>query len=306
MTSVLAEALPQEDPQVAKAAVSIRRTTCRANGIRQFYLDAGVGPPVILLHGFPETSFAWRFQIPALARQYRVIAPDLRGYGETDKPSKGYDKRTMANDVVALLEMLGVGRVALVGHDRGARVATRLVKDHPELVDRLVVMDNVPTRIVAREMNAKVAREYWFFMFHQIADLPEALIAGREDIWLRHFFSDWCQDPTTISGEAFETYVKAYSAPGAVRGAMSDYRASGEDVAQDLQDADRKIRCPVLSLWGEDFEAVGRLFDMKAIWSEMAENLSVAAIKNCGHLPQEEQPEVVNKLLLDFLTGWNG
>jgi haloacetate dehalogenase len=126
----------------------------------------------------------------------------------------------------------------------GAWVATRLVKDHPEVVDRLVVIDNVPTRIVAREMNGRVAREYWFFMFHQISDLPEALIAGREDIWLRHFFSDWCHDPTTISGEAFETYVKAYSAPGAVRGAMSDYRASGEDIAQDLEDADRKIGCP--------------------------------------------------------------
>jgi haloacetate dehalogenase len=181
---------------------AIRRATCHANGIRQFYLEAGAGPPVILLHGFPETSFAWRFQIPALAARYRVIAPDLRGYGETDKPSKGYDKRTMANDIVELLKALGVGRVALVGHDRGARVATRLVKDHPDVVDRLVVMDNVPTRIVAREMNTKVAREYWFFMFHLVSDLPEALIAGREHIWLRHFFSDWCYDPMTISGEA--------------------------------------------------------------------------------------------------------
>jgi pimeloyl-ACP methyl ester carboxylesterase len=209
------------------------------------------------------TSFAWRFQIPALSTHYRVIAPDLRGYGETDKPSKGYDKRTMANDIVELLKTLGIGRVALIGHDRGARVATRFVKDHPELVDRLVVMDNVPTRIVGREMNAKIAREYWFFMFHQIPDLPEALIARREDIWLRHFFSEWCHDPMTISGEAFETYVKAYSAPGAVRGAMSDYRASAEDVAQDIEDAEQKIRCPVLSLWGEDFGAVGRLFDMR-------------------------------------------
>jgi haloacetate dehalogenase len=103
--------------------MTIRRATCRANGIRQFYLEAGAGPPVVLLHGFPETSFAWRFQIPALAPHYRVIAPDLRGYGETDKPSKGYDKRTMANDIVELLKTLGVGRVALVGHDRGARVA---------------------------------------------------------------------------------------------------------------------------------------------------------------------------------------
>src|SRR5258708_26043200 len=160
MTSVLAEALPQEDPQVAKVAFSIRRTTCRANGIRQFYLEAGAGPPVILLHGFPETSFAWRFQIPPLARHYRAIAPDLRGYGETDKPSKGYDKRAMANDVVALLETLGGERVALVGHDRGARVATRLVKDHPELVDRLVVMVNVPTRIAPREMNPTFAPDH--------------------------------------------------------------------------------------------------------------------------------------------------
>jgi hypothetical protein len=189
------------------------------------------------------------------------------------------------------------------GASARARVATRLAKDHPDVVARLVVMDNVPTRIVAREMNAKVAREYWFFMFHQIPDLPEALIAGREDIWLRHFFSDWCHDPMTISGEAFQTYVKAYRAPGAVRGAMSDYRASAEDVAQDLEDAARKIRCPVLSLWGVDFGAVGRLFDMKAIWSEMAENLSVAPIERCGHLPQEEQPEAVNRLLLDFLDG---
>ncbi len=285
---------------------TIRRTTCRANGIRQFYLEAGAGPPVVLLHGFPETSFAWRFQIPALASQYRVIAPDLRGYGETDKPASGYDKRTMANDVVELMKALGIARFALVGHDRGARVATRLVKDHPDLVDRLVVMDNVPTRIVSREMSAKVAREYWFFMFHQIADLPEALIAGREDIWLRHFFSDWCHDPMTISGEAFETYVKAYKAPGAVRGAMADYRASAADIAQDLEDAQQKIACPTLSIWGADFGAVGRLFDMKAIWSEMAENLTAAPIENCGHLPQEEQPEAVNKLLLEFLTGWNG
>jgi haloacetate dehalogenase len=285
---------------------TINRTTCRANGIRQFYLDAGDGPPVVLLHGFPETNFAWRFQIPALTSRYRVIAPDLRGYGETDKPASGYDKRTMANDIVELLRVLGIGRVALVGHDRGARVATRLVKDHPDLVDRLVVMDNVPTRIVAREMKAKVAREYWFFLFHQIPDLPEALIAGREDIWLRHFFSDWCHDPSTITGEAFETYVKAYKAPGAVRGAMADYRASAADIAQDLEDAGEKIKCPVLSLWGQDFGAVGRLFDMKAVWSEMAENLTVAPIERCGHLPQEEQPDIVNKLLLDFLEDWNG
>ncbi|MGE7417677.1 alpha/beta fold hydrolase [Methylobacterium tarhaniae] len=284
----------------------ITHHTIRANGIRQHYLEAGSGPPVVLLHGFPETSYAWRYQIPPLSRHYRVIAPDLRGYGETDKPASGYDKRTMAQDLVALLDALGIERIVLVGHDRGARVATRFAKDHPGRLDRLVVMDNVPTRIVARSMNAQVARSYWFFLFHLVPDLPEALIAGREDLWLRHFFSDWCFNPHAISGADFEAYVAAYRAPGAVRGAMADYRANQEDNAQDLVDAEVKIGCPVLSLWGADFGAVGQAFDMAAVWAEMASDLRTAAIPRCGHLPHEERPEEVNRLLVEFLTGWQG
>ncbi|MFB0488680.1 haloacetate dehalogenase [Methylobacterium sp. OAE515] len=286
--------------------VAIRRHTVHANGIRQHYLEAGSGPPVVLLHGFPETNYAWRHQIPVLAEHFRVVAPDLRGYGETDKPASGYDKRTMALDLLELLKSLGIGRIALVGHDRGARVATRFAKDHPNLLDRLVVMDNVPTRIVARSMNAQIAKAYWFFMFHLVPDLPEALIAGREDIWLRHFFSDWCFDPSTISGADLEAYVAAYRAPGAVRGAMADYRANAEDNAQDLVDADVKIACPVLALWGADFGAVGKMFDMASVWAEMADDLRTAAIPSCGHLPHEERPEEVNSLLLDFLNGWHG
>ena len=283
---------------------AITHHTVTANGIRQHYLDAGQGAPVVLLHGFPETNFAWRFQIPVLAEHYRVIAPDLRGYGETDKPAGGYDKRNMARDLRELLRELGIEKIALVGHDRGARVATRFAKDYPELVDRLVVMDNVPTRIVAREFNAAVARSYWFFIFNQVPDLPEALIAGREDLWLRHLFADWCYNPLAIDGAAFQTYVDAYRRPGALRGAMSDYRANAEDVAQDKVDADVKIACPTLSLWGADFHAVGKMFDMAAIWAEMASDLRTLAIPACGHLPQEEQPERVNAALLEFLQGW--
>jgi haloacetate dehalogenase len=226
----------------------IKSHTLIANGIKQHFLEAGSGAPVVLLHGFPETSFAWRNQIPVLAERYHVIAPDLRGYGETDKPAAGYDKRTMARDLVELMKMRGIEKIALVGHDRGARVATRFAKDHPRLLDRLVVLDNVPTRVVSREMSAQTAKAYWFFFFHLVYDLPEALIGGREDRWLRHFFSDWCYDPLTISGESFETYVQAYRRPGAVRGAMADYRANSEDVAQDQVDSDVKIACPVLSL----------------------------------------------------------
>ena len=284
----------------------LRHHTIHANGIRQYFVEAGEGPPVILLHGFPETSFAWRHQIPALAERYRVIAPDLRGYGETDKPAAGYDKRTMAQDVVALMDALGLPKVALVGHDRGARVATRFAKDHPQRLDRLVVMDNVPTRIVARSLNAQTARAYWFFFFHLVPELPETLIAGREDLWLRHFFSDWCYNPHTITGADFDTYVQAYRRPGAVRGAMSDYRANAEDVAQDQVDADVKIACPVMALWGADFAAVGKMFDMPAVWAEMAHDLRAEPIAQCGHLPQEEQPERVNGLLREFLEPWMG
>lgn len=286
--------------------IQVRHHTIHANGIRQHYLEAGEGAPVVLLHGFPETCYAWRNQIPELAKRYRVIAPDLRGYGETDKPAGGYDKRTMANDLRELMHALDLPRIALVGHDRGARVATRFAKDHPGLLDRLVVMDNVPTRIVAREFNNKIATAYWFFIFHQLPDLPEALISGREDLWLRYFFSDWCYNPLAISGEAFDTYVNAYRKPGAVRGAMADYRANAEDVAQDVVDKDVKISCPTFSLWGADYYAVGQMFDMAAVWAEMAGNLRTFAVPQCGHLPQEEQPEVVNQLLLEFLDGWKG
>jgi pimeloyl-ACP methyl ester carboxylesterase len=287
-------------------AMKISSRTIHANGIRQHYLEAGDGPAVVLLHGFPETSYAWRFQIPELAKKYRVIAPDLRGYGETDKPPSGYDKRTMATDLRELMRALNLSKIALVGHDRGARVATRFAKDHPEAVDRLVVMDNVPTRIVGRELDATKAKGYWFFLFHLVPDLPEALIAGREDIWLRYYFSDWCFDPLTIQGEVFDTYVKAYRAPGAIRGAMEDYRANAADVDQDNVDPSVKIACPVMSLWGRDFKLVGEMFDMARVWAEMASNLVTHAIPECGHLPHEEKPEEINRLLINFLADWKG
>ena len=290
----------------AQAGIDIRGLTIHANGIRQYYLETGSGPPVVLLHGFPETNYAWRYQIPVLASHYRVIAPDLRGYGETEKPASGYDKRNMATDLRELMKALDIRKIALVGHDRGARVATRFAKDHPDAIDRLVVMDNVPTRIVARDFDAQKAKAYWFFLFHLVPDLPEALIAGREAIWLRHFFSDWCYDPAAISDEAFDTYVRAYQAPGAVRGAMADYRANAEDIAQDIADAEVKIACPVMSLWGADFYAVGKMFDMPKVWREMASNLVTHAIPQCGHLPHEEQPEMVTRLLVGFLEDWKG
>jgi pimeloyl-ACP methyl ester carboxylesterase len=277
-----------------------------ANGIRQSWIEQGDGPAVVLLHGFPETNLAWRHQLPVLAGRYRVIAPDLRGYGRTEKPYDGYDKRTMANDLAGLLDHLGLGRVALVGHDRGARVATRFAKDHRDRVDRLVVMDNVPTRVVADRIDARIARAYWFFLFHQVPDLPEALITGREEEWLRWLFSDWTYDRDAIEPETFAAYLEAYRTPGALRGSLSDYRANREDVAQDRADAHVRIACPTMALWGADFEPVGGIFEMEEVWRELAEDLRTAVIGRCGHLPHEERPAEVNALLIDFLAPWDG
>lgn len=265
------------------------------------HVEAGHGKPVILLHGFPETWYCWRHQIPLLSEHYHVIAPDLRGYGRTDKPAGGYDKRTMARDIYALLQRFGYSNAFIVGHDRGARVATRFAKDYPAATERLVVMDNIPTRIIFERMNADIARGHWFFIFNNVPDLPEALITGREEIWLRFIFSSWCYNPELFSPDELAVYVQAYSQPGALRGAFSDYRAGREDVAQDQEDEQNLIECPTLVLWGEDFELGGKMWDFREIWHNMASRPAFVSIPQCGHLPHEEQPAIVNRELLNFL-----
>lgn len=285
---------------------TLTRHTVRVNGIRMHVAEAGKGAPVVLLHGYPETWYAWRNQWPDLAQDYHAIMPDLRGYGDSDKPESGYDKRSMAEDIRQLVAHFGYERISLIGHDRGARVATRFAKDNRQMVDRLAVLDNIPTRVVFNSTDARLARLYWFFYFQQVPHLPEALIGGREEIFLRHFYSTWCYNPAAIDEHAIAEYVRAYSQPGALRGAFNDYRAGPVDLQQDIEDADDLIECPVLALWGADFELVGQAFDVLGVWKTMAKNVRGSAIPRCGHLPQEEQPERVNQELRAFLDGWHG
>jgi pimeloyl-ACP methyl ester carboxylesterase len=154
-----------------------------------------------------------------LAERFTVIAPDLRGYGDTEKPHTGYDKRTMANDVIALMDHLGHERIALIGHDRGARVGTRFAKDHRARIDRFVAMDNIPTRVIAETYDANLARQgYRFFTFLGVPDLPEALIAGREEIWLTHFYRSWSYTRTC----SLRRRSQSMCAPTSSRGQCGD------------------------------------------------------------------------------------
>jgi len=155
------------------------------NGVKLHYVEQGTGPAVVLLHGFPESWYAWRYQIPALAEHFRVVVPDLRGYGASQKPAGGYDKKTMARDIRELMRHLQIEVAAIIGHDRGARVGLRFAKDYPEMTNCFAALDNIPTLTIFDRMNAAIARTHWFFLFNAVRDLPEALINGREEIWLR-------------------------------------------------------------------------------------------------------------------------
>jgi len=263
------------------------------DGLRMHYLTDGAGPLLVLLHGWPQTSHCWRHVIGPLARDHTVVAPDLRGYGRTDKPRTGYDKRTMAADIHALVRSLGYDTVTLVGHDRGARVAHRYALDHPETVARLVVMDIIPTREMWRrfDMTSGIARGTWHWTFHLQPDLPERLAGADVAGYLGHFFHHWTVNRPAVD-EAADEYVRAFSAPGALRAGFDDYRASFPD------DAARRLTMPVLAMWGS--AGLAARVPVLDIWREYATDVHGVEIADCGHFLAEERPESV----LAHLTGW--
>jgi haloacetate dehalogenase len=278
--------------------------TATANGLRMHYLRGGDGPPVVFLHGWPQTSHCWRKVLPALAGDYTVIAPDLRGYGRTDKPRDGYDKRTMAADVSALVESLGFDRVAVVGHDRGARVGHRWGLDRPDQVSRLAVLDILPTREVWRRWSLDIARRYWHWVFHLQPDLPERLAGADVAGYLGYFFERWTYQRAGLEPEAVAEYVRAFSAPGALRAGFDDYRASFPHDAE-ADDADhaagKRLHMPVLALWGQ--AALFGVAPVVEVWGDYADDVTGQAIEDCGHFLAEERPDELVALLRPFLAG---
>ena len=275
----------------------------QVGNLRMHYLRGGDGPPLFLLHGWPQTSHCWRQVAGPLAETRTVIAPDLRGYGRTDKPRTGYDKRTMAADVAKLAEQLGFDRVAVAGHDRGGRVAHRWALDRPDQVERVAVLDIAPTREMWRRLDQDLGKAYWHWLFHLQPDLPE-LLAGRDiAAYLGYFFERWTFQRHGLAAEDVAEYVRAFEAPGALRAGFDDYRASFPDDAE-LDDADyaagKRLTQPVLAMWGE----AGLLGKMPALemWRDYAADVTGVGLAECGHFLPEEQPEQVVALLRKFLS----
>lgn len=272
--------------------------------------SAGAGPPIVLLHGFPQTHLAWRHVATDLATDHRVICPDLRGYGDSDKPADDprgltYAKRTMATDIVELLRRLGHGRFALAGHDRGGLVAFRLGLDHPDAVSHLGVLDVIPP---AQMFNALTGTAGVFaFHLYLLAyppPLPEQLIGAAPEVFFGHFLDAWTKEPSAIPAEVRAAYLAAACTPEAIQAICADYRASAfADSARDEQDrsAGRRLQMPVAAYWQDPGE-VELPFDPTAVWRGWAPTLRTAAM-NCGHFLPEERPRQVTAALRELIDG---
>jgi haloacetate dehalogenase len=268
---------------------------------------AGTGAPVLLLHGFPQTHFCWRAVLPALSAGHSVVAPDLRGYGGSRAPAggphgEGFTKREVARELVELMHELGFERFAVVGHDRGARVAYRMALDHTDHVERLAVLNVIPTLDQFQRMTEAASLGYWpWFLFAQPAPFPEQLIAAAPEHVLRFSFESWAQDPSVIDEPAFAVYLDAL-ASSAAAGICGDFRASfWLDQQDDLADRDagRRIDCPVLVVTGA---AETQLADALEVWRQCAADVRATDVPG-GHFIPEESPEPLVRALTPFLAG---
>jgi haloacetate dehalogenase len=279
------------------------------DGLAVHAMVGGAGPPVLLLHGYPQTHAMWHRVAPVLARDHTVVAADLRGYGDSAKPAGGpdhaeYSKRAMADDQVGLMAGLGYERFAVVGHDRGARVAHRMCLDHPGRVTRAAMLDIVPTRHIFANVDRDLAHGYyhWFFL-SQPPDLPEHLIGADPEYYLRHKLAQWSADAASFAPEAVAEYVRCFSDPAAIHASCEDYRAAATiDLDHDEADAaaGRRIECPVLALWGSHGFVEGH-YDVTAVWRDYALDVHGVSVDS-GHFPAEEAPDATTRALTDFLT----
>jgi haloacetate dehalogenase len=279
----------------------------RTSGAEIHCIVGGSGPPLLMLHGFPQTHAIWHRVAPALAKSHTVVCADLRGYGDSSKPPTApdhapYSKRAMAQDMVEVMAHLGHTRFALVGHDRGGRVAHRLVRDYPHRVSRLAVLDISPTATMYGQTDFAFANAYyhWFFLI-QPFDLPERLIGADPLYYVRKKLAGWGTGGLEVfDRRALAEYERCFQPPEAVHAMCEDYRASASiDLEHDTQD-NARITCPLLVLWGEK-GVVNRLFKPLEDWRAVADDVRGRTLPT-GHYLAEEAPEETLRELEAFLV----
>jgi haloacetate dehalogenase len=283
-------------PGFSRAQLAVNGTTI--NTVR-----GGVGAPVLLLHGYPQTHVIWHRVAPMLAERFTVVCSDLRGYGDSGKPRSDeshepYSKRAMAQDQLELMRALGFERFALVGHDRGARVARRLALDHPDSVSRLAILDIIPTETIYGLLDQERALTVWrYFFLVQPPDLPERLIGADPGFYLDWTLREWCGTPGALDEAAVSEYRRCFDA-ATIHAGCEDYRAGATiDLSHDRADK-KRIHCPVLVLWSA--QGIGSSYDVLAIWQRQADAVHGRAL-DCGHFVAEERPAETAAELSSFL-----
>ena len=265
----------------------------------------GAGPPLLLLHGYPQNHLIWRDVAPVLAEDHTVVLADLRGYGDSGKPAPdsaglAYSKRSMARDQLGLMRQLGFGQFQVASHDRGARAAHRLVLDHPGAVTRFAVLDILPTRHVLHNVTQATARaNYQWFFLATGNGIPEHMIATDPGYWVRSFTGQLLGEGKSIEPEVMEDYVRCFRDRRTVAASCADWRSAlGIDLVHDDESfaAGQKVECPVLVLWGTQSIAVS---DPLGVWQQYAPDVRGSALP-VGHFLPEEAPDLVNAVLRDF------
>lgn len=278
-----------------------------SDGVIINYAIAGDGPPLLLLHGYPQTHIIWHKIASELSLRFTVVASDLRGYGDSSKPSSdsdhlSYSKRAMAEDQVNLMNHLGYGKFLVAGHDRGGRVAHRMALDYPNVISKLMLMDIAPTYTMYHTTDKEFASAYyhWFFLI-QPNNFPERMIAANPEYFLRTKFGQFGKGGKSISDEAFSEYLRCWT-PETIHASCEDYRASASiDLIHDQLDIDlaNKIQCPIHVLWGEK-AFVGQKYNVVKEWEKWADKVTGRSL-NCGHyLPEEAPRETLSEMLKFF------
>ena len=267
----------------------------------------GEGPPLLLLHGYPQSHVMWHKVAPKLATQFTLVISDLRGYGDSGKPSSdddhfNYSKRVTARDQVEVMLKLGYHRFMVAGHDRGARVGHRMAIDYRDNVKKLCVLDIVPTYRVFADANKQLATMYWhWFFLIQKTPLPETLIGNNVEFYLRTQFRSWGDSSDYVTDEAFAEYYRCLQNSETIRATCEDYRAAASiDLEHDKADMNQKLSCPLLVLWGE-LGAMHKLYNVIETWRERAVDVSGWPVR-CGHFIPEEAPEATIDAFSEFFA----